>query len=417
MQRTFLIIGLVLLLMPGMTLAQRAKPPVHIVINGGHVIDPKNNINEIMDVAIHEGKIQRVAKHIEPLTDSRVIDARGMLVTPGLIDIHGHFFPNVGRGDPAPDGFTLRSGVTTAVDAGSSGWRSFPQFKQEIIEKSNTRILAFLNIVGEGFRGNEQDTADMDARRTAELASQHKDVIVGFKVAHYIRRDWIPIDRAIEAGNLADGLPVMVDFGSARPALSLEELLLEKFRPGDIYTHAFGGNSAVGSPVSPGGREAIVDLDGNLKPFAREAQNRGIIFDVGFGGASFDVNYAKAAMKHGFYPNTMGTDMNYHSFNGAMKTILNVMSTFLTLGMEVPELIAASTWEPAQVIQREELGHLSEGAVADVALLSIREGDFGFWDRSDYKIKGEKRLECELTIREGRVVYDLNGISIPDPVE
>lgn len=415
MQRTFLILGLVLLLLPGLTFAQRRNQSSRIVIKGGHVIDPKNNINEVMDVAIRDGKIENVAKQIEPGPDSKVIDARGMYVTPGLIDMHGHFFPNAGRGDPAPDVLTLRSGVTTAVDAGSTGWRTFPDFKREIIDESTTRVLAFLNIVGNGFSGNEQDTADMNARLAADMAVKHKDYIVGFKVAHYIRRDWIPIDGAIEAGKLAGGLPVMVDFGSARPALSLEELLLKKFRPGDIYTHAFGGNAAVGSPISPGGREAIVDPEGNLRPFVPKAQERGIVFDVGFGGASFDINYAMAAMKHGFYPNTMGTDMNYHSFNGAMKNILNVMSTFLTLGMDLADVIEAATWKPAQVINREELGHLSKGAVADVTLLSIREGDFGFWDREDYKVRGNQKLECQLTIREGQVVYDFNGISIPDP--
>lgn len=415
MQRLFLVLGCVLLLLPGPSLAQRRSQAASIVIKGGHVIDPKNNINEVMDVAIRDGKIENVAKSITPASDSKVIDATGMYVTPGLIDMHGHFFPNAGRGDPAPDVLTLRSGVTTAVDAGSTGWRTFPDFKREIIDESNTRVLAFLNIVGNGFSGNEQDTADMDVRRSADLALAHKDHIVGFKVAHYIRRDWIPIDRAIAAGELVGGLPVMIDFGSARPALSLEELLLKKFRPGDIYTHAFGGNAAVGSPISPGGREAIIDQEGNLKPFAKVAQERGIIFDVGFGGASFDVNYAMDAMKHGFYPNTMGTDMNYHSFNGAMKNILNVMSTFLTLGMDLPTVVEAATWKPAQVINHEELGHLSKGAVADVALLSIREGDFGFWDREDYKIRGNQKLECQLTLHEGRIVYDFNGVSIPDP--
>lgn len=408
------MLGLALLLLPGFLSAQRRNQPSSIVIKGGHVIDPKNNINEVMDVAIRDGKIENVAKKIEPDPDSKVVDAQGMYVTPGLVDLHGHFFPNAGRGDPAPDVLTLRSGVTTAVDAGSSGWRTFPVFKREIIDKSTTRILAFLNIVGNGFSGDEQDTADMDARLAADMAGKHKDNIVGFKVAHYGRHDWIPIDGAIKAGELAGGLPVMVDFGSARPALSLEELLLKKFRPGDIYTHVFGGNATAGLPESPGGREAVIDPKGNLKRFAVEAQKRGIIFDVGFGGASFDMNYAKAALKHGFYPSTMGTDMNYHSFNGAMKSILNVMSTFLTLGMDLPDIIEGATWKPAQVINHTELGHLSKGTVADVALLSIREGDFGFWDREDYKIRGNRKLECQLTIREGRVVYDLNGISIPD---
>ena len=415
-QKRCLLLFSVLILMTGFIQAQRTHKTTAILIKGGHVIDPKNNIDEVMDVSIRDGKIARVSKNITAGKDELVINAAGMYVTPGLIDMHTHLFPGAGRGDPAPDGYTFRNGVTTAVDAGSSGWESFPDFKKETIDRSETRVLAWLNIVGEGFRGNrEQDTSDMNSKLSADFARQNKEYIVGFKVAHYNHADWTPIDRAIEAGELAGGLPVMVDFGSAKPSLSLEELLMKKFRPGDVYTHVFGGNAASGTPAHPGGRESVVDLNGNLKSFVPAAQKRGIIFDVGFGGASFAFAYAVPALKSGFYPNTMGTDMNYHSINGAMKNILNVMSTFLALGMDLQSIIKAATWKPAQVINHEELGHLSVGSVADVAVLSIRDGNFGFWDKDNYKIQGKKKLECELTVRAGKIVYDFNGISIPNP--
>lgn len=388
-----------------------------MVLKGGHVIDPKNNINEVMDVAVQGNKIAAVAKNIDVRQAKLVIDGKSLYVTPGLIDIHGHFFPGAGRGDPSPDGFTLRSGVTTAVDAGSSGWKSFPAFKKETIDKAKTRIFAFLNIVGEGFAGkSEQDTSDMNAKLTADFALKNKEHIVGFKVAHYNRRDWVPIDRAAEAGRLAGGLPIMIDFGGATPFLPLDSLYRVKFKPGDIYTHMFGGNPLTGE-TRPGGREANVNSKGQVKPFVLAAQKRGVIFDVGFGGASFSFAQAIPALKSGFFPNTMGTDMNYHSFGGSMKDILNVMSSLMAIGMDLQSAIKAATWSPAQVIKHPELGHLSVGAVADIAVLNVRQGDFGFWDKDNYKVMGKQKLECELTVRDGKVVYDFRGIAVPLPAK
>lgn len=393
-----------------------------ILISGGHVIDPRNDVNQVMDVIVRDGMIAEVARNITAAPGVLVVDAGGMYVTPGLIDIHTHLFPGAGRGDPAPDGFTLRSCVTTAVDAGSSGWRSFPQFKEETIDNATTRVLAFLNIGAEGYRRSpnvrldESDTTTMSASLSADFALENREHIVGFKVAHYNRSDWTPIDRAIEAGELAGGLPIMVDFGSATPHLSLDTLLNVKFRPGDIYTHVFGGDPAVGE-TRPGGRESIVNTTGTVKPFVFEAVERGVVFDVGYGRASFSFGQAIPALNSGFYPRTMGTDMNYHSHIGPMMNMLNVMSAFLAMGMELPDIIEASTWSPAQVIKREEFGHLSEGAVADVAVLTIREGNFGFLDEDNQKVSGSRRLECELTIKSGEVVYDFNGLSVPSALQ
>lgn len=225
-----------------------------IVIKGGHVIDPKNNINELMDVAITDNKIVRVAKNIDAGSAKQVVDAKGLYVTPGLVDIHSHNFHSMRNGDPVADGFTFRSGITTTVDAGSSGWKSFPTFKQEVIDQAETRVLAFLNIVGEGYRGGayEQDTGDMDAKLTSLVARRYRDHIVGIKVAHYNGPEWTPVDRAVEAGNLAGNIPVMIDFGGNNPPLSIEELFFNHLRPGDIFTHCFGELKT---------REAIVDIE------------------------------------------------------------------------------------------------------------------------------------------------------------
>lgn len=387
-----------------------------ILIKGGTVIDPKNNINQVMDVGIFEGKIKKVAKDINPKEARQVVDAKGMYVTPGLIDIHGHVFfgtePNhyLSNGLVAlpPDGFTFRVGVTTIVDAGGAGWDSFSEFKNNVIFNSKTRVLSFLNIVGQGMRGGnwEQDTADMDPNLAAGVAIKNRNDVVGFKVAHFQGKDWKPVDNAVKAGKLAN-MPVMVDFGGSTPPLPLEELFMKHLRPGDIYTHAY-------TLLEGNIRETIVDeATQKVKPFALAARKRGIVFDVGYGGASFNYSQAIPAMKAGFQPTTISTDLHTGSMNGSMKDMLSIMSKFYNMGMDLPALINASTWEPAKVIHREQLGHISEGAIADVAVFSMRKGNFGFYDKTGYKVEGKEKLECELTVMGGKIVYDLNGITTP----
>ena len=369
-----------------------------------------------MDVGIFEGKVKKIAKDIDPKEAKQVVNAKGMYVTPGLIDIHGHVFfgtqPDhyLSNGLLAlpPDGFTFRVGVTTIVDAGGAGWESFPEFKKNVILSSKTRVLSFLNIVGQGMRGGsyEQDTSDMDPQMAAAVAIKNKNDIVGFKVAHFMGPDWTPVKRVVEAGKLAN-MPVMIDFGGNNPPLSLETLFMKYLRPGDIFTHAYTlleGNT----------RETIVDeKTQKVKPFALEARKKGIIFDVGYGGASFNYSQAIPAVKSGFYPNTISTDLHTGSMNGSMKDMLSIMSKFLVMGIDLPTVIKESTWAPAQVIKRENLGHISENAIADIAVFSIREGNFGFYDKTGYKMEGKQKLECEMTIKGGKIVYDLNGIALP----
>ena len=389
-----------------------------IVIKGGHIIDPKNKTDEVMDIGISDGKIAKIAQNIDAKQGIQVVQAQGLYVTPGLVDIHVHFFwgtdmKGMYRNGPnglQADGFTFRSGVTTVVDAGSSGWRNFSAFKKQTIDISKTRVLSMLNIVGEGMAGGkyEQDQDDMDAVKTAEVAKQYPNDIVGIKLAHFNGNDWTPTDRALEAAKLAN-LPVMIDFGGATPALSLKELFLNKFRPGDIYTHCFGGNFI----DSKDGRENIVDIvSGQIKPFVIEAQKRGVIFDVGFGGSSFLFHQGLPAIKSGFYPNSISTDLHTGSMNNAMKDMPNIMSLFMAMGMSFNDVITASTWNPAKEIQREDLGNLSIGSVADIAIFNLREGKFGYYAR-DGKIAGDKKLETEMTIREGVIVYNLNAIADP----
>jgi len=406
----------VLLLFIGFLMTGLIKAQTYsIVIKGGHVIDPKNNINDVMDIAVKDGRISLIAKNIDAKEGIQVVNAVGLYVTPGLIDIHVHVFNGTnpdqqymnGPNSVAPDGFTFRAGVTTVVDAGCAGWRTFPGFKRQTIERSQTRVLAFLNIVGEGMRGNpfEQNLKDMDPQVTAKFALDNKSDIVGIKLAHFDGPDWTPVDRSVEAGKLAN-IPLMIDFGGSNPPLSIEELFMQHLRPGDIFTHCFAqlGNS----------RESVVDPQtGIVKPFVCEAVKRGIIFDVGYGGISFAFSQAIPAVKSGLYPQTISTDLHIGSMNGAMKDMLTTMSKFLAMGMDLQSVIKASTWTPAQVIKREELGTLSLGSEADIAILNIRKGKFGLFDYTGYKIEADKKLECEMTIRAGKIVYDLNGITEP----
>jgi len=386
------------------------QPDYDLLLQGGHVIDAKNGISAVRDIAIKDGVIAAVAAHLDPASALKAVNVSGLYVTPGLVDIHVHVFAGTGeRGSYAgdnslyPDGFTFRVGVTTVADAGCAGWRNFEDFKDKIIDRSKTRVLAFLNIVGSGMRGAkyENDLADMEAAPAAQMALRHQGLIVGIKTAHYAGPEWTPVEHAVEAGTAAK-IPVMVDFGADRPQRPIAELLTKKLRPGDIYTHCYSG------------LRHELDEDGNLNPGMIEGRKRGVIFDAGHGNGSFAWRIAVPALKQGFLPDSISTDLHAASMNSSMKDMLNVMDKFLAMGMSVDEVVRRSTWNPAREIQHEELGNLSVGAPADVAVLKLETGRFGFTDMYGARLQGTQKLGCELTVRAGKVVYDLNGISRTD---
>lgn len=381
--------------------SQQSSKIYGIIIKGGHVIDAKNNIDEVMDVAINDGKIAMVAKSIDADKATQVVDAKGMYVAPGLIDLHSRL------GSIPPDGFTFRVGVTTIADAGDCDLNTFADFKKNIVDKSQTRVLVLLNIEGGGYQGKafEKNSGDSVAAKAAQLAMQNKQVIAGFKI-NFVGPDFKPVDRGVEAGNIA-ALPVMLDGGRNHPQPSLKELFTKHLRPGDIYTHTYTIIEDINA------RETIVDVQTNkIRPYVLEAQKKGIIFDVGHGSA-FRYSLAIPAMKSGFYPNTISTDLSMGSTNAFMKDMMNVMSKFLTMGMRLQEVVKASTWSPALAIKRQDIGHLSAGAVADVVVFSLRNGKFGYYETAGYRMEGSQKFECEMTIRGGRIVYDLNGIAKP----
>ena len=321
---------------------QAAEPRYDLLLKGGHVIDARNGVSAVRDVAIANGTVAAVAETIAPEEAFKTVDVSGLYVTPGLVDIHAHVYTGTGeRGSYAgdnsvyPDGFTYRSGVTTIVDAGGSGWRNFEHFRQTIIRRSKTRVLAFLNIVGHGMRGElyEQDLADMDPGPTAELAARHKGVIVGIKTAHYRSSEWLPVERAVEAGNRA-GIPVMVDFGNNKPERPLAELLTSKLRPGDIYTHCYSGNrdELVSGKVNSGhvgGPKAGRHL-------RRRPRRRQLLLE----------GWLSPRPKEGFWPDSISTDLHVSSMNSGMKDQTNVMSKFLALGMSLDDVVAALVVAP-----------------------------------------------------------------------
>jgi dihydroorotase len=381
-----------------------------LLLRGGRLIDPKNNISEQRDVAIRGNRIAAVAANIDPATAANTVNVAGLYVTPGLIDPHVHVYAGTGErssyaGDNSvyPDGFTFRAGVTTVADAGCAGWRNFEEFKSRIIDRSRTRVFAFINIVGAGMRGGryEQDLEDMQVQPTTEMARRFNSVIVGVKTAHYAGPAFTPVERSVEAGTAAN-IPVMVDFGQDFPQRRLEELLANQLRAGDIYTHMYSG---LRRELTPEGRP---------NPGLAIGRRRGVLFDVGHGGGSFSWRVAVPIVRDGFLPDTISTDLHTGSMNAGMKDMLNVMSKFLALGLSLDDVILRSTWNCARAIKRENLGHLSVGAPADVAVLRLETGDFGFVDSFGARMRGTQKLECEMTLRDGRVVYDLNGLSRPD---
>jgi dihydroorotase len=386
------------------------KRNVDLLLRGGHVIDPANNRNAIMDVAIKDGRVAQVAPKLDPGQAERVIELEGLYLVPGLIDIHVHVHHT-----REPEGLSVvadhhsfRSGVTTVVDTGTAGAKHFLHFKRTVIDLAKTRILAYVNIVKSGMLGDfEQDPDEMDPELAAATVLAYPELCVGIKTAHYwtrepwdeIHRPWTAVDRAIEAAELCQK-HVMFDFWP-RPERSYHELLLEKMRPGDIHTHVYAQQFS------------ILDEQNRPQAFLFEAREKGIIFDVGHGAGSFWFRKAVPAIEGGFGPDSISTDLHIGNVNGPVIDMQTTMSKCLNLGLTLEDVIYRSTVTPAREIGRGELGTLSEGAEADVAVLELERGRFGFTDCGDAKLMGDKRLRCLMTLRAGEVVFDSDGLSMP----
>ena len=395
------IIGILLCALPA--IAQQYE----LVLKGGHVIDPKNNVNAVRDVAINGSRVAAVAPDIPAAQARKVINVQGLYVTPGIVDIHAHVWAgtrpgttNGGQSSFYPDHLSFRTGVTTMVDPGSSGWRDFPDFRRTIIDRARTRVLAMLNIAGVGILAYEleQNVHDLNPEVTAKLAREHKDVVVGIKSAHWWAPNFISVQKAVEAGKLAD-VPVMVDFGYFLKERPYQTMVTDVLRPGDMSTHCFRWPAP------------LVDGSGKPAEFLLQARKRGVKFDVGHGGGSFHFRLAEPLTKAGFYPDSISTDMHTQSMNAAMQDMPTTMSKFLAMGMPLVEVIRASTTNPATQVKRPELGQIADGAEADIAVFRLEKGNFSYLDVIGGRIEGPERLVTEMTLRAGRIVFDYNGRS------
>jgi dihydroorotase len=383
-----------------------------LLLKNGHTIDPLNNIDRKADVAISGGKIAAVGPDINPALAKQVVDVTGQYVTPGILDIHVHVYHT-----REPEGLSVmadahsfRSGVTTMVDTGTAGARHFLHFKRTVIDLAATRIFAYINIVDLGMVGDfEQDIKTMDPELAASVVLAYPDICVGIKTAHYWTRlpwdaehpPWAAVDGAVAAGRICNK-PVMVDFWPRPPERSYEELILQKMRPGDIHTHVFAQQFPV------------LDEKGKPSKFLFEARERGVIFDVGHGAGSFWFRNAVPAMEQGFMPDSISTDLHTHNMHGVVIDMVTTMNKILNIGMPLQEVIYRSTVTPAREIGHPELGNLSVGAEADVAVFKLHTGDFGYVDCGKATIRGDKKLECALTVRAGKIVFDREGLSMPN---
>ena len=381
--------------------------PYDLLLKGGHVIDPGNRIDRVMDVAVSGNKIARVAESIPAGQARNTVDVSGLYVTPGLIDIHTHVYVAGRASTLFPDDTSLLAGTTTVVDAGVSGWRNFDDFKKSIIDKSQTRVLAFLNILGRGMsddRLDESNVADMNPAAAAAKVKQYPDIIVGIKHAHFTLQGFDGLKRAVEAGRLT-GKPVMVDLNiMSNSGRTTREKLLDIMRPGDIHTHMYNDMHL----------EMLDRFTGKLQPYMAEARRRGVIFDMGHGGAGFLWTVASKAMAQGFTPDSISTDLHPSSIMIPQVNMPNCISKIMALGMTLQDAILRATVNPAREIKRfPELGTLSEGAGADIAVFDLKSGVFALIDSAQKKLLANKKLECVMTVRSGKVVYDVDGRSLP----
>ena len=384
-------------------------PQYELLLQNGHVIDPKNGIDAPRDIAISDGKIAKVAEDISSSQAAQSVDLAGLIVTPGLIDIHVHVYHTR---EPETlsviaDHHCIRSGVTTVVDTGTAGAKHFLHFKRTVIDQAKTRIYAYINIVKSGMIGPfEQDVDEMDPELAASIVLAYPDDCVGIKTAHYwvsrpfdqAHPPWAAVDRALQASAICKK-PLMVDFWH-RPGRTYQELL-QKMQPGDIHTHVYAQQFPV--------------LNDKNEPadFMFEARERGIIFDLGHGAGSFWFRQAIPAYQGGFGPDSISTDLHIGNVNGVVHDMLTTMSKLLCMGMPLGEVIYRSTVTPAEEIGHPELGHLSIGAEADIAVLKQNEGEFGYVDCGQARMNGDRKLSCQMTLRAGEIVYDVNGRAVP----
>jgi len=365
-----------------------------LIITGGEVVDPGSGLVGRMDVGIQDGRIAAVERDLPTEGAAAILDARGRIVTPGLVDLHTHVYWGATYWGIEPDPVAARTGVTTWVDAGTSGGYGFPGFRRYVVEASESRVLAFLNLSCIGLVAPTYEFSNLDhcnLELAGQIAEANPDVVLGIKarIDSNTTRG-VGLEPLRLARKVADGLglPIMVHVSTGPPAL---EDIFTLLRPGDILTHCFTGHN-----------NRILAPDGRLRDFVRRAWNEGLVMDVGHGTGSFSYEVAEAMLAMGMPPDVISTDAHQLSVQGPMFDLPTTLSKFLNLGMSLPDVIERATSRPARAMGRKELGTLRPGSTADVALFALEEGSYTFHDVFMAARSGKDRLVNTATIRNGK---------------
>jgi dihydroorotase len=373
---------------------------IDLAISGGRVIDPARGVDAPATVAVDAGRLVAADAGVQA---TRTIDATGLLVVPGLVDLHVHVYPGVSHYGVEADQHCLLRGVTTAVDTGSAGAATFPGFRRWVIERARTRVLAFLHIAVQGMIsslvGELEEPRWASPALSVVCANENPDVIVGIKVRlghQMVGQD--PERAFVAARKAADRLelPLMVHVIDLPRPLSW---LLPRLGEGDVVTHCFHG--------SEGG--SLLGDDGRVIPEARDARERGVLFDVGHGVGSFTFRVAREALEQGFPPDTISSDIHVYNVDGPVFDQPTTLSKLLHLGMDLPAVIEATTAAPALAVRRgDTIGSLAAGREADVTVLALEEGEHDLIDAAEEHQRASARLVPRWVVRGGDV-FDLTA--------
>ena len=399
-----------------------------LVLKGGEVVDPSQELREVRDVALRDGKVAALTPDIPAQEARQVLDVAGKVVTPGLVDIHGHYYEHVIPFAAGADSVCLPNGVTTSVDAGSSGWTQFEGFKEFILRREKTRLMALINLSALGMMrpyrdggygptvgisggpqtllppnavGELQDLRYAQVEETVRCIQENRNVVLGVKIRvdADISGEANAIPALERARQVADITGSFMMVHVARIPIPLARVF-DYLRPGDIVTHIY--HSAENN---------ILDDSGRVRPEVREAKSKGIVMDIGAARTNFGVSVSRAAIQQGLLPDTISTDMaRTSSFRPVVYTLPEIMTLFMGLGMSLEEVIAATTWRGAQAIGQEEvLGTLREGAAGDVAVFQLESGDFTYDDALGESVRCDQRITPVLTVKDGKLWEPQSG--------